>query len=165
MKDFLIKYLLGDLFSQWGGKCVCPSVFISPSFLMLFSTPAPSLNTAANIYTSDQHDEWCKFDGGIMDGRAMMAYSQPFITLRGLTWSSEYQHEQLWKEAELLHILRQMTIWIYTGFMSVASTGFGEQCVGIWGGMFWVCAQVYGYLCVSASVYVWFPTKVLDRWE
>ncbi len=127
---------------------VSQSVFISPPFLMLFSTPAPSLNTAANIYTSDQHDEWCKFDRAIMDGRAMLAYGQPFITLRGLTGSSEYQHEQLWKEAELLHILRQMTIWIYTGFMRVASTGFGEQCVGIWGGMCRVCAQLVGiYAC------------------
>lgn len=124
--------------------CLSASMFISLSFLMLFTTPAPSLNTAANIYTSDQHDEWCKFDGAIMDGRAMMAYGQPFITLRGLSGSSEYQHEQLWKGAELLHILRQMTIWIYTGFMRVASTGFGEQCVGVQEGMCRVCAQVVG---------------------
>lgn len=123
-------------------------VYLSLSFLMLFTTLASSQNTATNIYTSDQHDEWCEFDGAIMDGRAMMAYGQPFITLRGLSGSSEYQHEQLWKGAELLHILRQMTIWIYTGFMRVASTGFGEQCVGVWGGMCRVCAQVVGiYAC------------------
>lgn len=139
--------------------CLSASMFISLSFLMLFTAPALSLNTATNIYTSDQHDEWRKFDGAIMDGRAMMAYGQPFITLKGLSGSSEYQHEQLWKGAELLHILRQMTIWIYTGFMRVASTGFGAQCVGVWGGMCRVCAQVVGIYACQYLYITGFPRR------
>jgi len=42
--------------------CLSAWMFIYFSLLMLFTAPARSLNTAANIYTSDQHDEWRKFD-------------------------------------------------------------------------------------------------------
>lgn len=140
----LLLFILCLLLSL--SPCLPGSLF--HSLLMLLSTTAPSLNTATNIYTSDQHDERCEFDAAIMDRGAMWPVASR-SSLWGLDWVSRISTQRAWKEnrtaSHNTSVDNMDVMWNSWGILNLE--GASAHAAGLW-----VFVRICTWLVASCGV-------------